>query len=90
MDIFRTGVGVDDTALLKRINILFISKREGGTMTRRQRKMSIASWLILAVHNSSIGLIVPCSVCLTKLKMTVRGTMVRSEVCNSWCFCLES
>ena len=23
-------------------------------------------------------------------KMTVRGTMVRSEVCNSWCFCLES
>ena len=24
------------------------------------------------------------------LKMTVRGTMVRSEVCNSWCFCLES
>ena len=22
--------------------------------------------------------------------MTVRGTMVRSEVCNSWCFCLES
>ena len=22
-------------------------------------------------------------------KMTVRGTMVRSEVCNSWCFCLE-
>ena len=25
-----------------------------------------------------------------KLKMTVRGTMVRSEVCNSWCFCLES
>ena len=26
----------------------------------------------------------------TKKKMTVRGTMVRSEVCNSWCFCLES
>ena len=26
----------------------------------------------------------------TSLKMTVRGTMVRSEVCNSWCFCLES
>ena len=25
-----------------------------------------------------------------KVKMTVRGTMVRSEVCNSWCFCLES
>ena len=25
-----------------------------------------------------------------KLKMTVRGTMVRSEVCNSWCFCLVS
>ena len=25
-----------------------------------------------------------------KLKMTVRGTMLRSEVCNSWCFCLES
>ena len=24
------------------------------------------------------------------IKMTVRGTMVRSEVCNSWCFCLES
>ena len=24
------------------------------------------------------------------LKMTVRGTMVRSEVYNSWCFCLES
>mgnify|MGYP001348521343 CR=1 FL=1 len=23
-------------------------------------------------------------------KMTVRGTMVRSEVCNSWCYCLES
>ena len=23
-------------------------------------------------------------------KMTVRGTMVRSEVCNSWCFCLGS
>ena len=23
-------------------------------------------------------------------KMTVRGTMVLSEVCNSWCFCLES
>ena len=23
-------------------------------------------------------------------KMTVRGTMLRSEVCNSWCFCLES
>ena len=23
-------------------------------------------------------------------KITVRGTMVRSEVCNSWCFCLES
>ena len=26
----------------------------------------------------------------SKRKMTVRGTMVRSEVCNSWCFCLES
>ena len=26
----------------------------------------------------------------SELKMTVRGTMVRSEVCNSWCFCLES
>ena len=26
----------------------------------------------------------------TYLKMTVRGTMVRSEVCNSWCFCLGS
>ena len=26
----------------------------------------------------------------TTVKMTVRGTMVRSEVCNSWCFCLES
>ena len=25
-----------------------------------------------------------------EIKMTVRGTMVRSEVCNSWCFCLES
>ena len=24
------------------------------------------------------------------LKMTVRGTMVRSEVCNAWCFCLGS
>ena len=24
------------------------------------------------------------------IKMTVRGTMVRSEVCNSWCFCLGS
>ena len=22
--------------------------------------------------------------------MTVRGTMVRSEVCNAWCFCLGS
>ena len=27
---------------------------------------------------------------LDPIKMTVRGTMVRSEVCNSWCFCLES
>ena len=27
---------------------------------------------------------------LTNLKMTVRGTMVRSEVCNAWCFCLGS
>ena len=27
---------------------------------------------------------------LKLIKMTVRGTMVRSEVCNSWCFCLES
>ena len=26
----------------------------------------------------------------TTTKMTVRGTMVRSEVCNFWCFCLES
>ena len=24
------------------------------------------------------------------IKMTVRGTMVRSEVYNSWCVCLES
>ena len=23
-------------------------------------------------------------------KITFRGTMVRSEVCNSWCLCLES
>ena len=30
-------------------------------------------------------------ICLKTIsKMTVRGTMVRSEVCNSWCFCLES
>ena len=28
--------------------------------------------------------------CENNEKMTVRGTMVRSEVCNSWCFCLES
>ena len=27
---------------------------------------------------------------VTSSKMTVQGTMVRSEVCNSWCFCLES
>ena len=27
---------------------------------------------------------------MMRIKMTVRGTMVRSEVCNSWCFCLES
>ena len=27
---------------------------------------------------------------LFKWKMTVRGTMVRSEVCNAWCFCLGS
>ena len=24
------------------------------------------------------------------IKMTVRGTMVRSKVCNAWCFCLGS
>ena len=24
---------------------------------------------------------------LVMLKMTVRGTMVRSEVCKSWCYC---
>ena len=27
---------------------------------------------------------------LPEIKMTVQGTMVRSEVCNSLCFCLES
>ena len=28
-----------------------------------------------------------CVLSSETLKMTVRGTMVRSEVCNSWCFC---
>ena len=31
-----------------------------------------------------------CILCINVIKMTVRGTMVRSEVCDSLCFCLES
>ena len=33
---------------------------------------------------------VPIIVKIIWIKMTVRGTMVRSEVYNSWCFCLGS
>ena len=39
--------------------------------------------LLWQLHPSNISIVVT-------IKMTVRGTMVRSEVCNSWCFCLES
>ena len=51
------------------------------------------------IHNTSLWLLALYQMHLTVLqtvpvlvllKMTVRGTMVRSEVCNSWCFCLES
>ena len=46
--------------------------------------------MFLAVQTSSICDFVPCSVCLTPLKMTVRGTMVRSELYNFGCFFLGS
>ena len=49
------------------------------------RQLEVALFEMLpAVHHLHLHLH------LHEKKMTVRGTMVRSEVCNSWCFCLES
>ena len=46
--------------------------------------------IIWKVHCSVFGGQTNMCVGQWPAKMTVRGTMVRSEVCNSWCFCLES
>ena len=51
---------------------------------RRKRLAEVAS------TTTKFGSISATTTTTSQTKMTVRGTMVRSKVCNAWCFCLGS
>ena len=92
---WRRASSLEDRGMLKSDENLEVnrSQKESG----RRRNLSLRSKKQLPTKTQSIDFDGITGTELEKdksrfcwKKMTVRGTMVRSEVCNSWCFCLES
>ena len=65
-----------------------IWRRKTFSWRRLRRWINLWQPLALHPHSSPYGWLIGQGMRISDKKMTIRGTMVRSEVCNAWCFCL--